>query len=586
MATHNIAQNLRDNNTNWQNVKQAIEDKGVSTYGLTTAQYANAISQIPSGSEPVLETLNVTPSTVSQTITPPSGVDGYDEVNVDAVELQSKTITPSASQQVVTPDTGYLGLSQVTVEASGGGNYQSKTVTPSASQQTVTPDSGYDALSQVVVGAATLQNKTISPSTSQQTVSADSHNYGLGTVTVDAVALQSKTVTQSASQQVVTPDSGYLGLSQVTVDAASGGGNVGYSTPKNKEAGYIKDYRKISTVTSVDNRIAILFKGVVHVFNDDIHWTYDDTTETLVNQETVSELSGNQTWHRMPVVDDSGDYMYLLSKPNWSGNSQLVKYDGTTFTVVGSRDISAGGLLYDNGYILVDRGSTYIKVDVTDGTHTEISKDNSLSFRYAFKYNGTFYTSNATNYIYEMDIANDTKTQILELPGSQFKNTFFVDETTGWIYTIQGPQQNETLVRFKVTGEIETIGTSYNIGRNYGGELICTFILNDVVYVLWYNMEQVATYDVARTVVAVPTSATRIYNGCTSADVNETTSGDYSILEIPAEANYMIYDSNNIYGYNVVSNKILVASGMKINGTTQSAGLVDVSSLSYYLVEM
>ena len=211
MASQDIAQNLRDNNNNWRAVKQAIEDKGVSTTGLTTADYDDAIRAIPTGGGGNLDTLNVTPTTSQQTLTPTSPVDGWDEVVVAAVDasidsdiqsqnirqgvnilgvqgsyeptpnLQNKTVTPTTSQQVIRADQNHDGLDEVTVNAvtsaidsniqpgnikqgisilgtvgtytGGGSNYEQKSVTPdfSSGDVTVTPDSGYDALASVVI---------------------------------------------------------------------------------------------------------------------------------------------------------------------------------------------------------------------------------------------------------------------------------------------------------------------------------------------------------------------------------------------------------------------------------------------------
>lgn len=199
--------------TDFSNIYDAIVQKGQSPDEEDRDTYAPAILAISGGGSGVLDTLSVTPSTQAQSITPPAGTDGYNRVNVSAVDasidsdivagniksgvnilgvqgtytgqapsLQTKSVNPTTSQQVVEPDNGYDGLSAVTVGAvtssidsniqagniksgvnilgvsgtytGGGSNYQQKTVTPSASQQVVSADSGYDALSQVTVNGS------------------------------------------------------------------------------------------------------------------------------------------------------------------------------------------------------------------------------------------------------------------------------------------------------------------------------------------------------------------------------------------------------------------------------------------------
>lgn len=199
----------------FENIYDAIVTMGQSPDEEDRDTYAPAILAISGGGGSNLDTLNVTPTTSQQTLTPTSPLDGWDEVVVAAVtssidaniqagnikdgvtilgvqgtldvtpNLQNKTVTPSTSQQSIQADGGYDGLDTVTVNAvtssidaniqagniksgvqilgvtgnysGGGSNYQQKTVTPSASQQVVSADSGYDALSQVTVnGSANL----------------------------------------------------------------------------------------------------------------------------------------------------------------------------------------------------------------------------------------------------------------------------------------------------------------------------------------------------------------------------------------------------------------------------------------------
>ena len=63
-----------------------------------------------------LGTLSVTPSTSAQHLTPSSPLDGWDEVDVAAIQTQTKSATPSTSAQTVTPDTGKF-LTQVSISA-------------------------------------------------------------------------------------------------------------------------------------------------------------------------------------------------------------------------------------------------------------------------------------------------------------------------------------------------------------------------------------------------------------------------------------------------------------------------------------
>lgn len=199
--------------TDFSNIYNAIVQKGQNPDEEDRDTYAPAILAISGGGSGNLNTLSITPTTSAQHITPPAGTDGYNVVNVDAVDasidsdiiagnirsgvnilgvqgtytgqtpnLQTKSVNPTTSQQIIEADNNYDGLSAVTVGAvtasidnniqagniksgvqilgingtyaGGGANYQQKTVTPSASQQVISADSGYDALDQVIVNGS------------------------------------------------------------------------------------------------------------------------------------------------------------------------------------------------------------------------------------------------------------------------------------------------------------------------------------------------------------------------------------------------------------------------------------------------
>ena len=101
--------------------------------------------------EPVLDSVTVKSTGVSQTITPEAGTDGFNSITVSPISLQSKNVTPNGNEQVISADTGYDGLASVTVAPVV---LQTKSVTPTSTAQTVTPDSGFTGLSSVEVAAA------------------------------------------------------------------------------------------------------------------------------------------------------------------------------------------------------------------------------------------------------------------------------------------------------------------------------------------------------------------------------------------------------------------------------------------------
>lgn len=375
-----------------------------------------------------------------------------------------------------------------------------------------------------------------------------------------------------------------IGFNIVNVKAVK---SVGHCTPKHKDAAPEKNYRRVTTFNNVDNRRAIYFKDQVHVFLDKKHWIFDEETESLINEETVAALDGAMDWNYMPVIDDAGEYMYLMSYANWSGFGYLVRYDGTTFERIGAQDKPLGEILYKDGLIYVNKGSNYYTIDVTDGTKgADTSKDSSISWMYSFVKDGKIYNvATGAKDVYEIDIATMTQSVVMTLPYDSFKSTFYIDNKKEWIYTTLGPLNNDHLIRFKITGEVEEIGTGYSIGTNYGGRFMCTIVTDKKVWLLWYFMEQMAVLSIGKNVIAVPRDATRLYEGCTESDVKVTESGDLAILEIPEDANYLVYDDNNIYAYNVVNDQILTAEGLKLNGNNVHGGLVNVSSYDYYIME-
>lgn len=186
---------------------------------------ANVLNMSGGGKDPVIQSKSVKSTTSQQTVTAPSGVDGYNPITVEPIKLQQKNVVPLTlpnQYKTVKPDSGYDGLEEVSVFSVP---LQEKTVGLTKSSDIFLPDSdstyGYKGLSKITVNAV-LQEKGAKPSTEAQVVTADEGYCGLKNVLVSEVRLQSKTVTPSDSQQTVVADTGYDGLSQVIVNATSG----------------------------------------------------------------------------------------------------------------------------------------------------------------------------------------------------------------------------------------------------------------------------------------------------------------------------------------------------------------------------
>ena len=226
-------------------VQNVVADAGYKLTGVKV----NAVN--PSDYYKPEQTVNVTPKTTSQIITP-SGNTVYNRIDVSAVTSAiDANIIPTNIRKGKT----ILG---VTGNLEADKPDQQKTVNPTRTQQSIVADTGYE-LSRVTVNAVTsaidsnikstnirkgvdilgvtgtleehvtpkLQSKTVYPTTNLQQVTADSGYDGLSKVNVEAVKPSdyykpenSITVTPTTSEQTITPTAGVV-FNKVNVSAVT-----------------------------------------------------------------------------------------------------------------------------------------------------------------------------------------------------------------------------------------------------------------------------------------------------------------------------------------------------------------------------
>ena len=187
--------------------------KNISTNGTSDV---TTYSTVNVDITPRLQSKEVTPSKVTQTITASSFYDGLSEVVVDPIP--DGYIMPIGSS-VITKNgkTNVSSLASVTVDVKP--ELQSKTAIPASISQEIKPDDNFDGLSSVRV--APIPSKYIIPHGVKTIASNGEMDVSkFAKVIVDVQpALQSTTVIPTKSKQIVKPDFEHYGLSGVIVDA-------------------------------------------------------------------------------------------------------------------------------------------------------------------------------------------------------------------------------------------------------------------------------------------------------------------------------------------------------------------------------
>ena len=143
-----IASEIQRIKNNIAGAYTACEEKGGT---LPTKQnsenLASCIQGIPAASEPVITSLTVTPNVIDQTITVPSGTDGFNPINVSAV---TSSIDANIQAENIRKNITILGVV---------GTFQpevtSISISPTTTLQTIIAPSGIDGYSSIKVSAVT-----------------------------------------------------------------------------------------------------------------------------------------------------------------------------------------------------------------------------------------------------------------------------------------------------------------------------------------------------------------------------------------------------------------------------------------------
>lgn len=124
-----------------------ITENGVYTAGAGYTGIGTATVNVPQP-EPVIESINITPTTSEQTITASGGTDGYSPITVSAV---TNNIDANIVAENIKSGVSILGVTGNVTELNG----ETVNITPTTSQQIIQPTGLHNGITQATVSAVT-----------------------------------------------------------------------------------------------------------------------------------------------------------------------------------------------------------------------------------------------------------------------------------------------------------------------------------------------------------------------------------------------------------------------------------------------
>lgn len=355
--------------------------KNVSLFGgQIVGTYDNYVA-------PVVDILNVTPTTSAQTIHVPQGIDGYNIVNVEAV---TSAIDPNIIAKNIKRDVEILGvIGTYTVE-----NLQDKVVDPQPYIQNITFDStlGYEGLRTVTVNPVT---SSVDANIKASNIKKDVQILNvIGTYEGEPISFQEKTVEPTTLSQVVTPDAGYDGLSKVNIGAVTA------SIDPNILAENIKKNISILGVTGTYEDLPNYqeSKTVQPVTSGDIEVTPDPTYDALL-KVIVKAVTASIDPNIMPknirknisilgvlgTMEEGGEQKWF----DFSGIQNFVELNQDAFGEGGNESIKITAS--DNNYQLAQ---------MINGTFPGIGNINAVMFTQVYGYDNLSSTDNGLEQLF------------------------------------------------------------------------------------------------------------------------------------------------------------------------------------------